>query len=143
LIPLSPKKLTLDFDYDFAVLGIVSAAPSYKLCHFINSETFMNFERNEEDFSILLNGQKEATIFSKFNFNPKNSEYYFSLIQNKGSNAYLVPEKKELDYFIIISDEFPNKIPLEVKNELTKLKVVQAVFLLPTEKIKSKENLIF
>ena len=140
---MSAKKLTLDFDYDFAVLGIVSAAPSYKLCHFINSETSMCFERNEEDFSILLKGQEEPTIFSKFNFTPPNSEYYFSLIQNKGSNAYLVPEKKELDYFVIISEDYPPKVPQEVKNELAKLKDVQAVFLLPTEKIKSKENLIF
>ena len=97
----------------------------------------------DKDLELDLEGLSEPSFFSYFEYCPPETEYYFTLVQNKGSNAYLVPEKKELDYLLIIRDDYPEKIPNQIKTELGKVDLIQAIFLLPVEKLKSKENLIF
>ena len=69
------------------------------------------------------------------------TEYY--LLANKGTEGYLIPEMKSVDYFILIKN-FIDKDDLSYLLEgINKLQGVVVAAELNPGRLKSKENLIF
>ena len=136
------NRLTLKYelDLDFVLIAITSSLKDYMLCFKINRQLRTEFARIEELEVPVKDG---FSFFSRYLHTNPESETDFFLLANKGTEGFLVPEMKGVDYFILIrsfiDDEDLNNL-LEGLNKLPE--IVVAVEVNP-ERLKSKENLIF
>jgi len=133
--------LKYELDLDFVLIAITSSLKDYMLCYKINKQLNVNFFRVDELQLSLKNDS--SSFFSRYFHQISDSDTEFYLLANKGSDSYLIPEMKQVDYFILIRnfiDDEDLNLVIEGLNRLPE--VVVAVEVDP-EKLKSKENLIF
>lgn len=135
-------KINLNAVYDFnlTLIGIVSAARDYRLCWFLNNAFLLGFVKNNDlEFDAGEQGMRYFSIYTHIDTHTE-TEYHF--IRNKGTEGYLIPERKETDYFWLINRRLPENEELKIINTLNKLEVVQAAYSIELKKLKSRENLI-
>jgi hypothetical protein len=138
-------KYSLDeeVDYDFKLIGISCHEKDYRLCWGINSVTEMNLERQSNDLQPIPTKKKPEVsshaLFSGYEYDDEN-EYH--LIVNRTPNGYLLPEKPQADYVLLIRDNFPIDID-QLCKDLKTIPFVLTVFLLEPTSLKSRDNLIF
>ena len=142
---MKKRKLDAEFDYDFSLLGIISALKEYKLAWLINSHLDVQLDKVKDIEIEFLKSQN--LIISNYVCESEHS--ILRLLKNKsvdqiGDNpAFLLPELKRFDYFILIrgfEDTFTNQ---ELKMKISSIPRVQYVQIFPVESLKSKENLFF
>ncbi len=138
-------RLSVDYDYDFEIIGLITSLKGYKLAWNINNELRIDLKK-EEDISInFLNDGKLVII----NYNFKTEYSNFRLIKNKScefvniASPYLIPELKEYDYFIQLQDENSFLSTSSIKEKLNKISGIEYIKVVETENLKSKDNLIF
>ena len=152
---------SLDFnsicEEDYNLIGIHTTLEDYKLAYLLNKEIKTNFSRS--NFNLDFTQDNSKVSYSIFNYT--NSEYDFDwfLISNsykdENSNVnndflfaseiktYLIPEKRNIDFFIKIVGE-PN--PFYIKKIITKIKQIPQVitsYIVDYKPLKSKDFLIF
>ncbi len=157
-------KLDLDeFDeIDYHLIAIHTTLEDYRLAYFINQHLPVNLSKSNEE--ILISIKQGETQFSRFYFDDEDNFISWNLIQNKneviGQNeiinqdlfsnssqevatkVFLLPELKKVDYFLKIESDDDLQINEIVKN-LKSIKSLSTVYVVETETIKSKNNLIF
>lgn len=136
------KKLNLEANEDFVLLGIVSSEKDYRLCYEINRWTGMDFKK-DKDLELLSGKLKEPSQYSVYFFENDEDAQILYLVSNKGTNAMLVPEQKSMDYFMMIKGNLYDEDKLNLISKLRKLETIQGVYEVDAEKLKSKQNLIF
>ncbi len=138
------NRLTLKYepDLDFVLIAITSPLKDYLLCFKINRQLTIDFVRISE-LPLQLTSAGEPVYFSRYHYRIPETETDFFLLANKGTEGYLIPEMKKVDYFILIRNFLDEE---ETEGLLTGLnripEVVVAAEVNPV-KLKSKENLIF
>jgi hypothetical protein len=157
-------KLDLDeFDeIDYHLIAIHTTLEDYRLAYFINQHLPVNLSKSKEE--ILISIKEGETQFSRFYFDDENNFISWNLIQNKNevvgkkeiasqdlfsnsaqevaTKVFLLPELKKVDYFLKIESDDDLQINEIVKN-LKSIKSLSTVYVVDTETIKSKNNLIF
>ncbi|MEN9655593.1 MAG: hypothetical protein RL311_501 [Bacteroidota bacterium] len=158
-------KLDLDeFDeIDYYLIAIHTTLEDYRLAYFINQHLPTNLSKSKEEIHISI--KEGETQFSRFYFNDDDNFISWNLIQNKNevvgnkeiinqdlfsnsaqevaTKVFLLPELKKVDYFLKIeSDEDDVKIS-DIIKKLKTIKSLSTVYVVDTETIKSKNNLIF
>lgn len=158
-------KLDLDeFDeIDYYLIAIHTTLEDYRLAYFINQHLPINLSKSKEEIQISI--KEGETQFSRFYFNDEVNFISWNLIQNKNevigqkeiinqdlfsnssqevaTKVFLLPELKKVDYFLKIeSDEDDVKIT-DIIKKLKTIKSLSTVYVVDTETIKSKNNLIF
>ena len=157
-------KLDLDeFDeIDYHLIAIHTTLEDYRLAYFINQQLPVNLSNSNEE--ILISIKEGETQFSRFYFDDEDNFISWNLIQNKneviGQNeiinqdlfsnssqevatkVFLLPELKKVDYFLKIESDDDLEIAGIVK-KLKSIKSLSTVYVVETETIKSKNNLIF
>lgn len=157
----------INSELDFTLIGISSSLRDYRLCHFINKHTGLNFVYGKES-PIDHNGElkdkpKEEldlhityeTTRSKNKPEKKNHfqiyrcccpyfRYEFYILNNKSiENSVLIPEAANFDYFMIIKHYIdPEDLSLLLDN-LKSIDNILMVKEIDPLALKSKENLIF
>ena len=138
-------KLSIDYDFDFEVIGLITSLKGYKLAWCINNELRIDL-RKEEDISIDFLKEGKLVII---NYNFKTEHSNFRLIKNKScefvniASPYLIPELKEYDYFIQLQDENSGLNALSIKDRLNNISGIEYIKIVETENLKSRDNLIF
>jgi hypothetical protein len=137
------KKVTLDigFDYDFILLGVVSLEKFHRLVWQINQHSGYNFYHAGE--LDLYEQEKRIGAFTKYAFNDEINHREILLLENKDESTYLIPEMRTVDYFMLIKGALDN---VDVKAFIQNLKPVDNIQLITeidTQKLKSRQNLIF
>ena len=136
-------KLQIDHSYDFEILGLVSPIKDYKMAWLVNRELDLDLIKTE-DLEIEFVSDPLMKISQYFLSLPHG---YVQLLKNKAVNsthqvAYLVPELKYMDYFLLVQDDtFQVNINTFV-SKLAKVPFIQNVMKLDVTKLKSKENLL-
>lgn len=139
------KKVKLDIEhtYDFELLGIVSPVKDYKMAWLINRALHLN---------LMLENDIELEFLSRPNL--KISQYFFSLphgfiqlLRNKAITSekklsYLIPELKNIDYFLLTHDQTEQLDAQVFISSLSQIRFIQNIFKLDINKLKSKENLL-
>lgn len=134
--------LTLETDIDFDLIGICSHHPDYRICWAINEQLDLQLTKSQDPFCV---SNKKGGIVSEHSFyewydDSNHIEYYF--IKNKGGGKFLIPEKPQIDYFLILRENFS----IETTGLLETLKqnkgIITAFIFKPSE-LKSAEKLIF
>ena len=158
-------KLNLgEFDeIDYHLIAIHTSLEDYRLAYFINQKMGLNLSKNKNEIQITI--KEGETKFSRFFYDEKKKGVFWNLIQNKNeviqqkkessqnlfsnikmevsTKVHLLPEFKKVDYFLKIEN-------LEETMDLTKIQIllntienISTVYTVETNKIKSKNNLIF
>ena len=153
-----------EFDkIDYYLIAIHTFLEDYRLAFFINQKLPVNLSKSENE--IQINIKEGETNFSRFYYIDKESTIVWNLIQNKNeviqhkkgnkpnlfsdvimevaTKVFLLPEFKKVDYFLKIEN---NDYTMNVSNIQLLLKTIDSistVYVVDTNKIKSKNNLIF
>lgn len=149
-------KLNEDFyDDSFALIAIHSSLEDYALVYGINQMLQTSFKRSKSDFELTNN-----SCFPWFEWSDELQFTYWVLIANQSvkrekqvnkdlfqnettfSIPRLIPEHKDVDYFLKIEDDESVDIEKTVKTLMKMPKVITA-YTLDIDKLKSKNNLIF
>ena len=140
---MKKAKLQIEPAFDFELLGIVSPIREYRMAWLVNQELELNLVKADDLELEFLNAEK-LEIAQYFLSLPHG---FIQLLKNKALNsaqqlAYLVPELKNLDYFLLVQDETEQ---LDLSNFMEKLSrnpLVQSIVRIDISKLKSKENLL-
>lgn len=138
---MNKKILRVNYDFDFTLIGIITPMRAYRLCWFLNNQLKMSLER-EEDLA-LKNEQEEEVFFPRYYFYIEESETDFYLLGNKGTEGYLIPEQKEIDFFMLIYNPPERDAGSAFVKKIKLIPEVQSAFTLDPNKLRSRENLLF
>ena len=127
--------------YDFILIGIVSTFRDFRICRDINTTLELELQRGS-DYTILDGKRDTELAFSFFEYNTEQEDQYF-VISNKTEEGLLIPERKQLDYFLLIKPGMTPIDPTEIIKHLQTVAGFQAVFTLDVRTLKSKGNLLF
>lgn len=141
------KKNTLDISYtfDFDLFGLSTAVREYRLAWEINKCCGIQLCK-EEDVVFELKSGKKVYIS---NYLHETEHQTLRMLKNKpvegqsNSFPYLIPELKQFDYLILLSGEGDTLDETQLIAILNNLSVIQYFTKLDTDKLKSKDNLIF
>ncbi|MEA1896713.1 MAG: IPExxxVDY family protein [Bacteroidota bacterium] len=137
------KKLTLNFqpELEFTLLGISSHENDYHLSWVLNQKLGLEFIKASN--LVILQAEPELSQeFSVFNYEDEDALLMYNLISNKCEQGYLVPELKNIDFFMQISGEINHGFLDQLIEKLRSSGVVNASFVLDPKKIKAAEKLI-
>lgn len=133
--------LKLDIDYDFNLLALATSEKDYRVCWFLNKVLHFSLIK-VKDIELHIKNKKKITYFSHYQYTSDIDKRNYSLIFNKSLGEYLIPEVKEADCFLkidgyITQDEIENLLAT-----IKELNIIQAIFKLDINTLKSKQNLI-
>lgn len=157
----------LDFDdfdeIDYHLIAIHTSLEDYRLAYFINQKLPINLSKNKDE--IQINIKEGETNFSRFYYFDKKNAISWNLIQNKNeviqqknensqnlfsninlevsTKVYLLPEFKKVDYFLKIENVAEGMNVTEIQVLLNTIDSISTAYIVETNKIKSKNNLIF
>jgi hypothetical protein len=138
---LNRKTLKFEIDLDFVLIAITTSLRDYRICHHINKRLNFNFSKSADlEVDIIQAGQ--PVFFSLYQYHWEASETDFYFIANKGSDAYLVPEMRKVDYFMMIKNYIDDADLEKLVTDLNKIQEIVAAVKIDPKKIKSRENLL-
>ena len=153
-----------EFDeIDYYLIAIHTSLEDYRLAYFINQKLPVNLAKSNDE--VQINIKEGETNFARFSYFDSENEISWNLIQNKNevlqqkeeavqtlfsntaleisTKVYLLPEFKKADYFLKIENAEDTLDVSEIKTTLSIIDNVSAVYIVDTNQIKSKNNLIF
>jgi hypothetical protein len=153
-----------DFDeIDYHLIAIHTILEDYRLAYFINQKLQINLSKDENE--IQINIKEGQTYFSRFYYYTIEKGISWNLIQNKNeviqqkkdnnqnlfsnltlevlTKVHLIPEFKKVDYFLKIENLDETTYITNVLAGLNEIDTISTIYTIETNKIKSKNNLIF
>lgn len=162
---MAVHKLDLgEFDeIDYLLIAIHTSIEDYRLAYFINQKLPINLGKDKNE--IHINIKEGETTFSRFYYYDAEKAISWNLIQNinevvqhKNDNGqdlfsninvevstkvYLLPEFKKVDYFLKIENMDETMDLSKIQSILNTIENITTAYSVETNKIKSKNNLIF
>ena len=134
-------KVTDGDEYDFLLFGIVSQHREYRLCHFLNQKLGISLVR-DPDYEIMKPQNRQTLAFAQYRFAPEDQARYF-FFSNKTTVGFLVPELKNIDYFLLIKD-YHNRIDSDqILAGIKSIPLVLGSYSLEPVGLRARENLVF
>ncbi len=153
-----------EFDeIDYHLIAIHTSLEDYRLAYFINQKLPINLSKSKNE--IQINIKEGETNFSRFYYYDKENVISWNLIQNKNeviqhkkensqnlfsnikmevsTKVHLLPELKKVDYFLKIENLEETMELTEIQSLLNTIESISTAYTVETNKIKSKNNLIF
>jgi hypothetical protein len=150
------KKLVLDYDYDFLLIGILSSVPDYKLCWGINKVLNIVLKK-EKDLELQLHDKEMndglKLTFDKPEMTPRYSMYTYynevthlryTVASNRSVSGLLIKEEQSVDFFLVVDGLYDDlKKGDSIVNDLRKQREIITAYKIDPNNLKSKQNLIF
>ena len=158
-------RLDLDeFDeIDYYLMAIHTSLEDYRLAYFINKNLPINLSKSKNE--IHAQTKEGEANFSRFYYYDAEKTVSWNLIQNKNeiisasrndsqdlfsnetsevsTTIHLLPEFKKVDFFLKIENSEETIDFSEIQQQLNAIESIAAIYAVDTDKIKSKNNLIF
>lgn len=153
---VAKHKLTAqEFETDYTLLALHTGVEDFTLAYHLNKVLKMSFKRQRSDIAI-----SDVSSVAVFNSENEKDQTNWCLIANKAvvekedveldlfqnepinTNSYLIPERKEVDFFVKIEDLHESALNELIKKIKSIPEVVMA-YNLDYTGLKSKLNLIF
>lgn len=143
------------YDDSFLLIAMHSTMADYAVAYELNAALKANFKRTKKNFDLA-----ENSIFPCFEWQDTFQDRYWVLVANHSlkqellanndlfqneatySVPRLVPELKDVDYFLKIEEDEGQDSGTIIKNILAMPRIM-AAYEVDTNKLKSKNNLIF
>ena len=145
-----------EFDeIDYQLIAIHSSLEDYRLAYYINQNLPINLKK--ENCNIQISNKEGETQFTRFVFEDS-KDIVWNLVQNKNdvfvpsqnsnqglfaetnnkfsTKIYLIPEFKNVDYFLKIENGEVNIDVSKITNCIKKIDRVSTVYAVEVEKIK-------
>jgi hypothetical protein len=145
------------FEDEYSLIGIHTTLEDYKLAYLLNKNLSTNFFKSKKE--LVVENNQNSAFFSIYNYQNTTYEYDWHLIANSSktensttenqllltteTKTYLIPEKKNVDFFIKISGEVA---PSFISKTIKKIKNIEQVitsYSIDRDSLKSKDFLIF
>jgi hypothetical protein len=149
--------LTLELEDDYNLIGIHTTEEDYRLAYLLNKHLNTRLVR----FKEVLDFKDSSAEFPLFEYIDEKSFINYYLINNKhllqvpdsdenslfeGSyyaTSYLVPEKRNVDFFLKITGNYLPNLARQLVHRLNAIDQVITSYEIDPESLKSKEHLIF
>lgn len=144
----------LDFEVDYSLIGIHSAEEDYRLAYLLNkylqtklirSDKVLDFKNSDVKFPFFMYCEKSSYL----NYYFINNKYtHFIKFENEGlfkgndTVSYLIPEKKNIDYFLKIEGSTDQKFTQNIIEQLKRINQIITSYSIEPSTLKSKDNLI-
>ena len=158
------KLLSSEFnEIDFHLIAIHSPIEGYRLAFFINKLLQINLKLSKN--KLHVHQKKGSSNFERFSFEDEKKDIRWDLIENKNTiktaentaindlffetrtqfslPVFLVPEYRKVDFFLKLDSESTPLNGYEIVVEIKKIPAITTVYEVNSNKIKSKNNLIF
>lgn len=135
-------KITLSFEenFDFFLIALSSHVKDYRICWSINQCLSIGLKKAE---NLELKLKNEIIGFSLYDFYLEEEMKEYFLIGNRCPKGFLIPEKKQVDYFLIVKGPIKKAEKSHILSCLKQQSIILQAFELNTNELKSKKNLIF
>ncbi len=133
-------KLTIEHDFDFSLIAIISTEPIYRLGYLINQSLHYNLKENR---SLQVYHAKRQLVqeFPLFSDDTNLLTSTVHLIQNKGIQGYFIEEEKQVDFWLKWENTEPNL--QKVLPEIKKIKNISLIYEVKPGLLKSKNRFLF
>jgi len=149
--------LPFDLEDDYLLIGIHSTDEDYKLAYLLNKHLKTKLTR----FKNNLDFKNSVAEFPLFEYKDEKNFINYYLINNKhlqivnnqfkdglfGGNysttTYLIPEKKNIDFFLKIEGCNQSNFTSKLVENLNKISQIITSYSIEPNSLKSKNNLIF
>jgi hypothetical protein len=139
---LNRKFLKFEIDLDFVLIAVTTSLKDYRICYLINKYLKFNFVKIP-DLAVNLDEGTVKSLFSIYNYHWEATKTDLYFIANKGTEGYLVPEMRKMDYFLLIKNYLSENDSNEIISSLNKIPEIMTAVKIDPKKIKSHENLLF
>ncbi len=136
---IKTKKLKYKPTYNFKLIAISSSSEDYKLSWELSQLLETDFIKTSD---LQITNKNTRLSFSVFETVSKTSFPYTRLVSNKEKEGWLVPELKNIDFFLMIYDDIDEYYKTIISN-IKNIDIINGVFEIEIEKLKSKEKLLF
>ena len=153
-----------DFDeIDYCLIAIHTSLEDYRLTYYINQKLHVNLNKSNKEIQITV--KEGEAHFSRFHYYETKKDISWDLIQNKNevivqqnennqslfsnvnievaTKVFMLPEFKKVDYFLKVDNSENDLNILKIQNALNTIDNIATIYIIDTNKIKSKNNLIF
>jgi hypothetical protein len=153
-----------DFDeIDYCLIAIHTSLEDYRLAYYINQKLHVNLNKSNKEIQITV--KEGEAHFSRFHYYETKKDISWDLIQNKNevivqqnennqslfsnvnievaTKVFMLPEFKKVDYFLKVDNSENDLNILKIQNALNTIDNIATIYIIDTNKIKSKNNLIF
>lgn len=139
---MAKKILPFEIDYDFNLMALIAPVKAYRLAWMINRTLNITL-RKSEDLILHAPKSKQISYFSIYHFALEMYKVNYYLISNKSdSNVLLIPELRQVDFFLKFSNNLTYQQPNQLIERLKKIQQIQTIFQVNPKELKSKQNLI-
>ena len=134
---MSKTKLTVEYDFDFCLIGIVCSEKDFRLCWMLNNQLGLKLAKMEDHTSAV-------GMHSLFSYVDEHLMREYHLIVNKvDSGKLLLEEHQHTDYFLLVKGELEDEEKKYFAEQIKKINTVSTAYIVDVETLKSKQNLIF
>jgi len=114
---------------------------NYRIAWGMNKLFEIDLER-VDDIDISFDSDKKGN-FSLYRFNDEESYTTFHLLSNRCDSGYLIPELKQIDYFLQYWGPMSDQELSSFKDELREIPSVLVAIQIDPMELKSRNNLLF
>ena len=125
---------------DFKLIGISSHQKDYRLCWAINKHLGLELAK-EKDLELNLKKSKENYHFSAYMCKTDDGSKEIFLLANRSGNNFLIPDLKNVDYFLQIYGPVSSNELKAMILDLKKINLVLMAYEVQVEDLKAKDNL--
>ncbi len=137
---MKKTRLVIDYDYDFALLGITSSVKFYKLAWSVNQALQISLIRIS-DYELPL--KDETRQFGCYVFEKDDPQIW--LFRNRSlenDKHYLAPEISHFDYILKIPGNSQSFAKKEILKDLREIKCIEYIGAIDLDALKSKTNFL-
>ena len=157
-------KLVLDevFEQPYKLIAIHSSVEDYRLAYLLNKHLHLRLARSPKDIDLHKNA--EHLFFAHFIYEDEQKYCSYHLVSNisrreaasgSGENSlfsgeqmavkksYLLPEFKQVEFFLKIEDEMDSLSEKLLISKILEIQQISTAYAIDFDRIKTKENLIF
>ena len=130
-------KFDTDEEFEFLLVGIVCQHKDYRFCHELNRKLEINLVR-EKDYEVNIAKRMNPALFSFFKFENDEQDLFY-VFENKGKHSILIPEQKQIDFFLMIKESFQRQNITELVNTIKQIPIVLGAYPIDPRTLKSRE----
>jgi hypothetical protein len=134
--------LSLEDDFNFDIIGLCSHQGDYRVCWSINEHMGLRLKKSIEPFMVSGKNGVVNSSHSFYEWEDEDESVIYYFIQNKSMGKFLIPEKSQIDFFLVIKEAGV----VDVDNLLAQLKSIPSIltaFSFDPYDLKSANKLIF
>ena len=137
-------KFTLEdaYDFDFQLLGISCHEKDYRICWAVNQILGISLQKEDKAIEVIIKKTNKYSLHTTFTYFDTDNEIDFRLIANRSTMGHLIPEKKQADYLLMVSNNYEHNVE-KTRQLINQIPFVLTSFSIDIETLKSKENLVF